>query len=1541
MRTRSRNPFSTVKTAGLLLPVDLLTRIVEGDGGLPGLSPDDYHLPPGERLNEAASQAWNRCLAAWRHFRREADKLPATDAGTTLTRQRWLLPLFQELGYGRLQATSGVQIEGKAYPISHAWGEHVPIHLISFRHETDKRTPGVSGAATRSPYSMVQELLNRSAAYRWGFLSNGRKLIVLRDNAALVRAANVEFDLEAMMEGEVYADFTLLFLICHQSRVEVPPDAGPEDCWLEKWSNLADEQGTRAREHLRDGVEAAINALGAGFLTTKGNTQLRERLRSGDLSTQDYYRQLLRLVYRLLMLLVAEEKKDEHSNNLLHPPDTSPEIRERYARFYSVSRVRQLAAHRRGTPHTDLYESLKVLFLKFREGYAPLGIPGLGSFLFSAEATPDLDQAALANVGLLESMRKLTFTLDTSGRGGAVRRPVDFANLASEELGSVYESLLELHPRIDSDEGPFTLTTAAGHERKTTGSYYTPTSLINCLLDSALDPVVEDRLKEAERLASGEWRTDEEKCYAYSVVSGSGRVAARHESRRVGVPSDSQVSETGTLRDDESDSQISGLDTSEHRGGLGTAGQQGVSAVHQDRPGKPAGTGDASPAQPARGDLPEGRNQTTSGRSDDPQQTTGEPRSESAKLEALEERWNKTPLATRHSLLAEQALLALTICDPACGSGHFLIAAAERLAKHLARLRTGDEEPSVLDVQHAKRDIIGRCIYGVDINPMAVELCKVSLWMEALEPGRPLSFLDAHIQCGNSLLGATPRLLRDGIPDDAFKPIEGDDKKLCAEYKKQNRDERRGQKLLPFEGSGKPWERMGDLATALANLDDEGDDTVDAVRRKQERYAQLVTSAGYLSTRFWADAWCAAFVWKKTKEFDYAITEEVFRRIERNPHDCPPWMRDEVQRLARQYHFFHWHLAFPQVFRVPVADEDPENRQTDWSGGFDLVLGNPPWVRQELLKPIKQLLVSFSSFKSTADSSVYFLELALNAARTHGRVAMLTPNKWFRANYAEPLRAYLRGHARIQLLIDFGHSRTLFPDADTFPAAVTLEPTRMPVVDTSEASFVRAHDSDRNRHSLNALIRSCSVQVPHANLRPDRWQLESADASGLLDRLMGTGKQLATVLEQPIFRGLLSGFNTAFYVDSGTRDELVAGDPTCAPLVKKFLRGRDVKRWVPRWDGQWHIVIASSQNKTWPWSSCTSDAEAEDVFRNTYPSLHRHLKQYEQQLRNRQDKGTRWWELRACDYYDVFEEPKIVVQCIAYYSQFACDVDGHYVNNKAIVIPTDDLYLLAILNSRITWWIVNRTFQHMKDEGLSVDVQFLARLPIPKVNEDHHRKTADAARELVAMAGREDANLDELLSAELRLNDLVNDAFELTPNERRVLEDSLPPRDPIATLELQGARPPREVVTLTERQVEIARAMAYVVLLLRAWNRPVARAALEPALVLMLSDHARQQILGQAGQTAAKRTGAPSQGYVEGLDHLIGALESGGMVTIAERGGQQVLELGPRAGDIPDPPQPDRQRVEETMRAFETLGEDRARIQLSEVLDERFVLVQS
>ena len=284
MRTRVRNPFTTVQTSGLLLPVDLLARVVDGDKTLPGLTPESYHLNAGERLNEAGARAWNTCLANWKAFRDASGRMPASDQGTTLTRDKWLLPLLRELGYGWLQAIrKSLEIDGKLYPISHQWQDHVPIHLISSRHDIDRRTPGATGAAQRSPYSLTQEFLNRSPRHRWGFVSNGLKFVLLHDNVSLVRAANVEFDLEAMFEGEVYSDFFLLFLLCHQSRVEILAEDRPEECWLEKWSKLADEQGTRAREKLRVGVERAIQALGTGFRTTRGNTALNEALHSGEL----------------------------------------------------------------------------------------------------------------------------------------------------------------------------------------------------------------------------------------------------------------------------------------------------------------------------------------------------------------------------------------------------------------------------------------------------------------------------------------------------------------------------------------------------------------------------------------------------------------------------------------------------------------------------------------------------------------------------------------------------------------------------------------------------------------------------------------------------------------------------------------------------------------------------------------------------------------------------------------------------------------------------------------------------------------------------------------------------------------------------------------------------------------------------------------------------------------------------------------------------------------------------------------------------------
>jgi hypothetical protein len=787
VQTRRRDIFTTIRTEGGVLPADLLQRIAAGDKGLEGLDPASYHLVAGEKINEVVNRAWNALTGKWQSFRAVAEKLPEGDPGTTATRDRWLLPLFQELGYGRLQTAKAIEIDDRSYPVSHGW-QNTPIHLVGCNVDLDRRTPGVPGATRTTPHGLVQELLNRSDAsirtgvcpHLWAFVSNGKRLRILRDNKSLTRQSYVEFDLESMFEGEVYADFVMLWLLCHQSRVE---GERPEQCWLEKWSRAAQEQGTRALEQLRVGVERAIAALGSGFLAHPENRDLREKLRTGGLGTHDYYRQLLRLVYRLLFLFVAEDR------DLLLDPNADEAAKDRYLRFYATGRLRRLAERQRGTRHGDLYACLRLVMQKLGDdhGCPKLGLPALGSFLFSSRALPDIESAEISNGDFLTAVRELALMQDASGK-----RLVDFKNLRSEELGSVYEALLEQHPEVNIEAPTFALRTASGSERKTTGSYYTPDSLVQCLLDSALDPVLAE-------------------------------------------------------------------------------------AAAKPNP--------------------------------------------------------------------EKAILTLKVCDPACGSGHFLIAAAHRIAKRLASVRTGDEEPSPEATRHALRDVIGGCIYGVDLNPMALELCKVALWMEALEPGKPLSFLDHHLQCGNSLLGATPALLAGGIPDAAFTALADDDEDVCAEWRKHNRKERadRDQLALDIE----PFDLARAYSRTVDRIGTVDDTSIAGIHRREAEFECGRGSDAYERSKLWADAWCAAFVWKRRSESrsPYPLTQHTFALLASSPDRVAAGIRAEIRRLAEQYSFMHWHLAFPDVFRLPGQGETPDSPERGWSGGFDVMLGNPPWER--------------------------------------------------------------------------------------------------------------------------------------------------------------------------------------------------------------------------------------------------------------------------------------------------------------------------------------------------------------------------------------------------------------------------------------------------------------------------------------------------------------------------------------------------------------------------------------------------------------------
>jgi hypothetical protein len=264
----------------------------------------------------------------------------------------------------------------------------------------------------------------------------------------------------------------------------------------------------------------------------------------------------------------------------------------------------------------------------------------------------------------------------------------------------------------------------------------------------------------------------------------------------------------------------------------------------------------------------------------------------------------------------EQALLAITVCDPACGSGHFLLAAARRLGRELAKVRSGEEQPTPAQFRRAVRDVIQHCIYGVDLNPLAVDLCKLALWIEGHNAGMPLNFLDHHIKQGNSLIGATRALVEAGIPDDAYKAVTGDDKPTASSIKKRNKVERERYVLGYDQRSlfDAPTNDGGAaLADALRQLDDMAAGSVAEVRAKAKRYQKLRAEAEAEFTRF--NLWTAAFFQPLTPDNAPRIpTTATLADYERNPRTVRADLIGTANGLAVEAGFFHWELEFPQVF---------------------------------------------------------------------------------------------------------------------------------------------------------------------------------------------------------------------------------------------------------------------------------------------------------------------------------------------------------------------------------------------------------------------------------------------------------------------------------------------------------------------------------------------------------------------------------------------------------------------------------------------------
>ena len=945
-RTRRSHGFTALKIEGGILPPEFLQTIAELDA--PRQTSSDYGISKSLAIKEELARYWRIASDLYSTYskRYPREDLSAQRVGVS----DWLVPLLRSVfSYDDLKKAGRIALDEREFGLTHrACSSSVPLLLVTPDFDLDKaeRRFGYEGRR-QAPHDMMQEYLNAEDASLWGIVSNGSKLRILRDNPSLTRPSYLEADLDLIFQEELYPDFAALWLAMHASRLQ-PREDKPSSCIIETWRDKAHETGERVLENLRVGVTEALRQLGNGFVEHRDNSDLRDALAEGSITPELYFQQLLRLVYRLIFLLSTEER------GLLHAPEASEEQRKVYAEGYSVARLRDRAQRRRHYDHhRDLWQSLQITFRALAQGEPALGLPALGG-LFRSDQFPTLDRAAIANERLLEAIRSLSFFRS----GGSLAR-VNYRDMGTEELGSVYESLLELQPVLDVNVTPWAFSflgdgneeKVRGSARKLSGSYYTPPSLVNELIKSALEPVL-----------------------AQTV------------------------------------------------------------ATH--------------PANP------------------------------------------------------KKAILDLNVVDPACGSGHFLLAAARRIAAEIVRIQSDAESSDESARQHALREVVQHCIYGVDKNELAVELCKAALWIEAVVPGKPLSFLDARIRHGDSLVGILdPQIMAGGIPGDAYKALTGDDKAICGGLKKHNK--RTGDRV---QSSMFEVENVYEVAEATAGLDLLPEDSLADVERKSAAWNANRLDATRKREELRANLFVGAYFATKTRDTisKVPLSEDLNRLRLGLP--MRPGVEANVTALSRKHLFFHWHLAFADIMR---------------GGGFDVVLGNPPWDQVQLdpreffatkdskvaeqpnmaarnqaiqkltelnptlyseyqsavatMNKVQKFIHSSGRFPKTSygrlNSAPLFAELSLNLQSPQGRAGIIVPTGIATDAFNQYFFADLISRHALVSLYDFENREAVFPGVHRSYkfCLLSLSGTRRPHPKAEFAFFLHQVEQLRERDRRFAL----------------------------------------------------------------------------------------------------------------------------------------------------------------------------------------------------------------------------------------------------------------------------------------------------------------------------------------------------------------------------------------------------------------------------------------------------------------------------------------
>jgi len=594
----------------------------------------------------------------------------------------------------------------------------------------------------------------------------------------------------------------------------------------------------------------------------------------------------------------------------------------------------------------------------------------------------------------------------------------------------------------------------------------------------------------------------------------------------------------------------------------------------------------------------------------------------------------------------ERAILAMKVCDMACGSGHFLLAAARRLGKELARVRTGEDEPAPERVREAIRDVVAHCIYGVDRNPLAVELCRVALWLESHTEGKPLTFLDHRIRCGDSLVGLCDlAVLEQGIPDEAFQPFASDDKQKAREAKRQNALERR-QGLFHATYA----DALRKIAAELALLDDTPEDTIEQIHAKAEACNRIQRSADYVRLNFACHLWTAAFFQPFPTPSGNPLTTDTLRSALANGRIGDARLAGLVDQLAFDGRFFHWPLAFPEVFA---------------GGGFDVILGNPPFLGGLRIsgaygeKYRHWLEVAYAPYGGTADLCAVFFRRAFLLIRPGGRLGLIATNTIAQGDTRE---------SGLKVLAEQGGQIVFAKRFVKWPGQANVEVNLVALRRSSPPGPLTAGEGNtRNRvpDGEGEARHGCVLDDQTVDFISSRFDTEPEAEPKRLPQNEG----------KAFIGDLVRGIG--FVLEPEEAEALLAKDPRNADCLLPYLNGEDLNSH-PKQKPSRYVI-------------CFHDWDLARA--KQYPDLlhivEQRVKPERERLRNRDDRRDRenWWRFaryRGDMRSAVAPLRRVLVRSrVSELHGLVFVPNGHSYGDATVVFAFDDDYHFALLQSSV------------------------------------------------------------------------------------------------------------------------------------------------------------------------------------------------------------------------------------------------------------------